>query len=519
MGVGERDTRANAATVTVAASDSPFRTRADYVCDGTDDGVEINAAIDKIESIGGTVQLMGGTYTLHSTGIIEKQAIRLQGESLGATKIVAGTGHSLTAGLITLESVSEFTGGGVFDLSLVGDGTIDTGGTGRAAKDATVDGISAVNAGALFNFAVERCSIQKFKRGWNADGASTYCRERFVTFDSNEIWYNTVGIWMNEHINVNANDLRYNDIGIDGDLFDANFSCVRACYNRIGITGSAFGENCGVYNCFIQGGAIFANAEEGLVLRGPSTVCGVHFGTASVIDTWLTLKGHGNNISGCSFISQDYSAPWTLGASTAAIKLYTGIHNNLVTGCYFYNAGGPIIDVNTTGVISGFMFDNNTINLVGYPILSETSGQGSLRSCSISNNHIWLGAALNAPIIELQQLGSSVSGNRFCNNTVLSESATNKPTCFFKGNLSRSHCTGNNLLIPESYNVPMLDETCTTTNALVYNNSGGGAYTPIICNHGATAATARPPWPGVVQWIGSVEPTNAAANDVWISTA
>ena len=58
MGVGERDARANAATITVAASDSPYRTRADYVCDGTDDGVEVSAAVEKIKTAGGTVKLM-----------------------------------------------------------------------------------------------------------------------------------------------------------------------------------------------------------------------------------------------------------------------------------------------------------------------------------------------------------------------------------------------------------------------------------------------------------------------------
>jgi len=37
--------------------------------------------------------------------------------------------------------------------------------------------------------------------------------------------------------------------------------------------------------------------------------------------------------------------------------------------------------------------------------------------------------------------------------------------------------------------------------------------------HGATAATARPSGFDVVTWIGSVEPTNATNNDIWIDTA
>lgn len=37
--------------------------------------------------------------------------------------------------------------------------------------------------------------------------------------------------------------------------------------------------------------------------------------------------------------------------------------------------------------------------------------------------------------------------------------------------------------------------------------------------HGAVASTARPIGPAVVSWIGSVEPTNAINNDIWINTA
>ena len=40
-----------------------------------------------------------------------------------------------------------------------------------------------------------------------------------------------------------------------------------------------------------------------------------------------------------------------------------------------------------------------------------------------------------------------------------------------------------------------------------------------VIAHGATAATARPTYVGIVFWIGSVEPTNAENNDIWIDTS
>ncbi len=52
------------ATYVVAASDAPahVKRQADYVCDGTDDHVEIQAAIDALPDAGGVVELSTGTF-------------------------------------------------------------------------------------------------------------------------------------------------------------------------------------------------------------------------------------------------------------------------------------------------------------------------------------------------------------------------------------------------------------------------------------------------------------------------
>ena len=41
----------------------------------------------------------------------------------------------------------------------------------------------------------------------------------------------------------------------------------------------------------------------------------------------------------------------------------------------------------------------------------------------------------------------------------------------------------------------------------------------VVVNHGATAGTARPADADIAFWIGSVEPTNANNNDVWVDTS
>ncbi|MFC1950543.1 nitrous oxide reductase family maturation protein NosD [Chloroflexota bacterium] len=58
------DSLLEAADLVVAASDSPHKELADYVCDGISDEIEIQAAIDTLPSDGGTVLLLEGTYTI-----------------------------------------------------------------------------------------------------------------------------------------------------------------------------------------------------------------------------------------------------------------------------------------------------------------------------------------------------------------------------------------------------------------------------------------------------------------------
>ena len=54
----------------VAASDSLDKDRADYICDGVDDHVEIQKALDDVKNFKGTVLLLEGTYNISRSFII-----------------------------------------------------------------------------------------------------------------------------------------------------------------------------------------------------------------------------------------------------------------------------------------------------------------------------------------------------------------------------------------------------------------------------------------------------------------
>jgi len=75
------------ATYVVASPDAPahVRAQADYVCDGVDDDVEIQAAIDALPVVGGKVQLSQGWFRTTSPISIIKQYVWLQGQGPATT--------------------------------------------------------------------------------------------------------------------------------------------------------------------------------------------------------------------------------------------------------------------------------------------------------------------------------------------------------------------------------------------------------------------------------------------------
>jgi len=67
------------ASYVVAAHDSIDNENADFVCDGVDDQITINAAIDSLPSVGGSIYLREGTYILSDNIIISKSNVALFG--------------------------------------------------------------------------------------------------------------------------------------------------------------------------------------------------------------------------------------------------------------------------------------------------------------------------------------------------------------------------------------------------------------------------------------------------------
>lgn len=82
------------ATLVVAASDSSAKSKAqaDYVCDGTDDHVEINAAIASISTTGGKIQLLEGTYNLSDSVLLSSN---ITFEGMGKATVLTGVNRPI----------------------------------------------------------------------------------------------------------------------------------------------------------------------------------------------------------------------------------------------------------------------------------------------------------------------------------------------------------------------------------------------------------------------------------------
>jgi hypothetical protein len=81
---------ARTATYVVAASDSSpqSKAQADYVCDGIDDQVEIQAAIDALPADGGRVLLSEGTFNAKRIQVIDRNNITLEGQGVNTILVM-----------------------------------------------------------------------------------------------------------------------------------------------------------------------------------------------------------------------------------------------------------------------------------------------------------------------------------------------------------------------------------------------------------------------------------------------
>lgn len=117
------------ATIVVAAADSLNQGQANYVCDGTNDEVEIQAALDALPDTGGEVKLLDGTYYIESSLVLDSyQTLRGCGRNTILTTttadldIITATGGDSTekVGILIADLCVDGNAGGVAnDMAII----------------------------------------------------------------------------------------------------------------------------------------------------------------------------------------------------------------------------------------------------------------------------------------------------------------------------------------------------------------------------------------------------------------
>lgn len=110
-----------AATLVVAASNSLYPDGANYICDGTADEVQINAAINALPAganNAGTIILLEGTYTLAGPILINRNYVRLVGQGWGTYITLA---NSTNTNVITVGSDANYSYVEIADLRINGN--------------------------------------------------------------------------------------------------------------------------------------------------------------------------------------------------------------------------------------------------------------------------------------------------------------------------------------------------------------------------------------------------------------
>lgn len=153
----------SAATVVVASAESRNKASADFVCDGTDDEAEIQAAIDRLPATGGKVLLLEGTYRISEKGhvLLDKPKTTIQGMGKSTRLEKPETGDSWifrTAGGKLWYAPEAQTGVTFRDLALHSKGRASHGGISLATGTSYV--------------LIEGCRFENLGKGIEASNAT-----------------------------------------------------------------------------------------------------------------------------------------------------------------------------------------------------------------------------------------------------------------------------------------------------------------------------------------------------------
>lgn len=376
-------------TVIVAASDAPqvFKDRADYVCDGTNDEVEIQAAIDLIEGTEdrGVIEFSGGTFNVSSELSASGTAIAFQGtksqgydEGTGTFIKRIGVGTGLYNVLAVSTSYCEISDIVFFD----------------AADVVNADPLIRVHQGSWTHF--ERCRIINWNSGialQMADGGLLRMNGCYVE--------GATGI---SHTGTTAttNKIRLDDTEVYGASYAVEWTVGGAC--RLSI------ENCEINGGVRADGNISSVPLPDVMIRNTK----IHgAATESVYASDLNL-----------FALQDCHIEAETGQTGSCVRI-----SNIDQGIISDNIIEIGVDFTEHGIwaldCDLLQITNNLINSLGNETNATYSGiilDGNTNDCTVQDNKI-RSTGTNKYLYGIRVDDSTCDNNTVINNDLRASSA------------------------------------------------------------------------------------------------
>jgi parallel beta-helix repeat protein len=390
-------------TLLVAASNASaaVKATAQYVCDGTADEVEINAALAALPAVGGTVQLSEGGFTYAAMIAPTKANCTLKGMGAGATILQAATGAVVNITAVALNQTRTVLSDLTIDCNKAGTTGTKTSQRGFAltAANCLVASVRAINSGGngvdvsgpgarLWNVRVDASDSV----GWNVNGPQS-----------------GVGVIPSVFMGCHAESC--GATANHGWLIDAQFAhfvgCTARASGALGFFVSTLSNNCRLSNCAANG-----NGSDGFQIAGANTSLVGCAANGNPIG--FTAAGSNTQLSGCSAISNSGNAFQSSSGATDVVMIGCDANGNAgasftlsatrsrLVGCTVNGTGAYGIRVtggsalvlgNTVvGPVYGIVIEGSTPNIhVDGNEVRDTGQYGILISsddCKVTNNRV-----------------------------------------------------------------------------------------------------------------------------------
>lgn len=341
----------------LAATDTISKAGADYICDGTADDVDIQAAIDAVSGNGGGVILLkAGTYTI-ATSIVPKSNVTLLGE--GVATLIKGSANIYAIQSDVSTAVSDFTldnlkfKGRVTSTPSVPTRARTTSGSGLTGAIQMTGSLNTSSSyPVITNIIIRNCIFQNIESlPVLIDG----CSGKITMMGCESTNCLDIGFKFNEEVIFSNNHVKM--------CADNGVSLSRG-NNKITCTGNTFENICG----------------DGIWLSGFSGDKGPNY--FSVVGNTIRYTGYN-------------------GISVQDAGKYGVISGNYIYGGYYRGAVGLPTNLNCCG-----------INLRGYPVNDEINATDYTTNINVNGNVIQ--AFPRAGI-----LCAAVHGSMLSNNLIL----------------------------------------------------------------------------------------------------